>query len=81
MLKDYKEESRETEAWLEGLRMSSCTAVRVSIEEVLVSWTIKTPKILTADCFRFEVQVFYPCCKAGLEDVKLKEKKKCVLKY
>lgn len=61
--------------------MSSCTAVRVVTEEVLISWTIKTPKFLTVDCFKFEVQEFYPCCKAGLEDVKLKEKETCVLKY
>lgn len=50
-------------------------------EAVLVSWTSKTSKFLTADCFKFEVQDFYPCRKAGLEDVKLKEKEKYVLKY
>lgn len=50
-------------------------------EEVLISWTSKTSKFLTADSFEFEVQDFYPCCKAGLKDVKLKEKEKYILKY
>lgn len=76
-------ESRETEAWLERPRMSSCTAGRVVTEEVLISWTIETPKFLTVACFKIEVQKYYPCCKAGLEDVKLKERKMCfkILKH
>lgn len=61
--------------------MSSCTAVSCDWRGSDILDYLKTPRFLNVDCFKFDVQEFYPCCKAGLEDVKLKEKEKCVLKY